>query len=378
MSAFTWSPKWSHPQESFWSLANKIAFANTTTVSEVLGYLGGVLPEHRDVILFPEVHTAIAVASALQLDSGMAARSVFSALGALQRLAVREHWQLGIRYCPSCIDVCMHRTYFQDTRIERCQLHGLALLETCPYCGRPLDPLCRAAWCCNFCGFPLVVPGDDWAHKFEGEPSPSSHCTLAEGLLPATAVLAGGQGRSVHGPLVNRNRLADKVFEEHAACTHSLLGEHRGCLALESELGTMLERPAQYRCPVAAAAICAASHLGVSAQGVRGGWPNARAQVSGAFALNQLERLLAETLVSEHAATVQAAVRDWYCEALVAFRDAAAVGGFTALWQPGERTSRAGQSVMRDASSTASFEVKAAQLVASAGRFCTLKNRHAD
>lgn len=359
MTAFAWSEGWFHPLESFWSIACKIAHGNETTVRQVVRYLGRVLVRHRESLLFPSVQTALAVCKELNLDSGQAAGSLFAAIGESQPLNLREHWRIGVRYCPRCLANLVHRTYFQDTRNERCKEHGDVLLQACPHCGRMLDPLGSAAWTCNFCRYSLCGPSSKWTEEFKRGAAMAG--SAAQATRSTGALLAWSTPSGLGGHVVNRHLLTDCVYEEHAAFTHSLLGGHLECLEHDGNIEMAAVRPVQFRCPIAAAAIVTAGRLGICTQGVSGAWPEYRATISSSIALNQLEYLLSNTAVNQHPAVVRGAVRGWYVEALEVFARAARSGARSALWTPSAHVSWAPDILS-----------KTEQLVSEAGRYCTI------
>jgi hypothetical protein len=96
----------------------------------------------------------------------------------------------------------------------------------------------------------------------------------------------------------------------------------------------MTSGPFEFLCPIAAAAIVSARSLGISAQGVSGGWQNSRPIVAGATALRHLESLLSQVSIEKQDDFVRRAVRGWYLEAMETFVEAAQSGHFAAQWTP--------------------------------------------
>lgn len=362
---FTWNKAWFHPRESLWSIANKIAYANATTVQQVLEYLGGVFSRQRERLLFPGVELVVKLAGMLGLDSRLAAVNMFAGMGETQPLGIREIWRIGIRFCPVCLNSFSHRTEFQDSRNAFCSEHGTRLQDVCPHCGRCLDPLCQIPWSCNSCGYSLVAPGLKWYLDFAGGPAPGRQ---AEASSPAAFTLAS----NCEGP-PTRWRLCDMLYEEHAACAHSLMAGHLDCLSADSALEFAVYRPVSFRCPIAAATIVLAKRLGIFAQGATGGWPNSRPLISESSALRQLEYLLSQVPVGFHDALIREAVRTWYVESLSCFLDSAKAG-VDALWEP----SLNDDLILRKSGTQGPWvgekSSKVENLIASAGTFCAIKS----
>jgi hypothetical protein len=362
---FTWNKAWFHSGESLWSIANKIAFANSTTVQQVLEYLGNVFVRHRERLMFPAVELILRMAGMLGLDSRLVALSMFAAVGERQPLNIREVWRIGIRFCPVCLDGFNHLTEFQDSRKAFCPEHGARLQDVCPHCGRRFDPLCQLPWSCNFCGFSLVKPGSRWFLDFEGGPT---HQRQAEVALPTDIPLT-----SRHGSTPSRIRLCDIVYEELAGCAHSLAADHLDCMRVESALEFAVYRPVNFQCPMAAATIVLAKRLGIFAEGATGGWPNSRPVISESTALRQLEYLLSRVPVEWQDSLIREAVRAWYLEALSCFLEAARAGEAAVLWEPSMNEDLAQTRAETRRPWAGETLSKLEHLAASAATFCTAK-----
>lgn len=323
MTAFAWSPTWCHDHESFWSVSNKIAFANDASVTEVVCYLLGTSPRRREALLFPEPAEVLHASEVLGLDSRAVARHMFAGLRQ-PTFSDREPWRVGVRYCATCLQQCFHLTGFQDTRLQTCPIHRTPLKTACPFCGRLIDPLCPRAWSCSYCGAVLASPAGSWPVAFQREPH-LELCVSSNSLV----VRGGGDSASLSAV-----QLADVVFEELMSVSHVHMGAHQSCLAAHAHLEGAAARPIPFTCPVAAAAIVCASRLGVPLPGAFGSWFRGRPQVSGALAWTQLQYLVERQPSASPRSLARDAVRGWYVGALEFFVSAAAGGTYEGCWVP--------------------------------------------
>ena len=157
---------------------------------------------------------------------------MFATIGGPPELGVRERWCLRIRYCPVCIEGCVHRTLFQDQTVTHCPVHQVKLSDACGYCGRAVDPLCSWAWTCNDCGRPLADPGGDWSQIFRAGAGDAAW------KQPSRL-----RRRDVQLEGIEDWKLLSFVYEEHAAMAHALLAKHRDCIGLSASLAQLREEP---------------------------------------------------------------------------------------------------------------------------------------
>ena len=319
-----WNTRWYQPGESLWSVANKLAYAACASVKDVL-YLLAVVADSREAWLFPSTDQAIAVCELLELPLSLAKGQLFADVCGLPGLQEREHWQLGVRYCPHCIQGFVHRTAFQDLRQTHCPVHQAPLLSGCPACKSSLDPACEQPWSCSHCGLELVGPGTAWTRQFKAGPT----------LEPVTAmhpVVPAVQPIWMPDQLLRR-WVAQVAFEEHSALWSTLLGEHAACTHKDFDVCNVDSMPTRFTCPVAGAAWLSAKSMGIRPQFYGGGWPATRPE-AGAGLANAV--FLVSTLPAEEVdAAVRALVRQWSLELLEAFGSAAEAGETYANWASG-------------------------------------------
>lgn len=323
MNLYSWNPAWYQPGESFWSVANKLAFVSTSTVAEVFVQLAGVHRNARESWLFPnEAHAATARAS-LHLPVGMGSQ-LFADVSGAPDLSTRCEWQLAIRHCPLCFEGFVHRLVFQDIRTRCCPVHGCELVDVCPSCLAPLDPLCPEAWTCSDCLQPLVDPGRGWAAKFSSGRGGFVTPRLQGGLTPPQVLVWGVQ--------VDRRRVVQDAYEEHSAICAALLGRHHDCIPGESEAAMVNGPQVYFDCPLAASALFLAGQLGFVAQCADGAWipPKPR----GTPALRVLESLLSKVAAAHHPEVTRVLARKWFTEILGTFSEASARGEPSACWSP--------------------------------------------
>lgn len=319
-----WKPAWYQHGESLWSVANKLAYAACASVRDVLRLLAGVVEHCREGWLFPTTDQAVAVCELLEVPLTVAKGQLFADVRGLPSLREREHWQIGIRYCPHCLDGFVHRTAFQDLRLTHCPVHQVLLQAGCPKCKSALDPAGPSPWACSFCGYELVMPGPAYPKQFRAGPVLK---TFAAGLpvVPARPIILPHR--------VLQEWAARIAYEEHSAIWSTLLGDHVDCAAKDFDVCNVDFMPARFTCPVAGAAWMSAKTFGIRPQFASGGFflknPSAGAGLETAA-------FLATTLAaSDVDQQVRALVRLWTLELLEAFAAAAAAGMTRADWDGG-------------------------------------------
>jgi hypothetical protein len=318
-----WNPRWYQAGESLWSVANKLAWAASASVADVLAILAGVVKRCREAWLFPSMEQARVLCGHLGLSVEVAKGQLFADICGMPKLQEREHWQIGIRFCPICLEGFVHRTHFQDRRVTHCLAHGVPLQEGCPACGAHLDPMCKQAWCCSYCSTVLSIPGNSWPSQFRQGPSQQ--------------VLQGPWTAPDQSPVwrcpPTRRRLGELAYEEHSAIWSVYLGTHAGCARRELDCINAFAMPVRFKCPVACAAVMTATMLGIAPQFVSGAWVDPRPRA--ALALGILEStLLWEVPSAELQTRVRDMTRLWVLEAIEAFVAAALLGKEVAHWHP--------------------------------------------
>lgn len=321
----SWDTAWYQDGESLWTVANKVAYAAYATVEEVFEKVAGVGGHLREAWLFPSTSHAIGVCRHLDLPLSAAKGQLFASVGGIPTLEERSSWQLGIRFCPACLDGFVHRTAFQNRSTQTCPLHGCRLSELCPHCMSPIDPLCKAAWTCNDCGTPLVEPGRGWPQKYRAGPTVN--------ISDALPVVAWPMREEVRwNPHVNRRQAVHWAFEEHAALCSVMLGRHRACVDHENNAKVSTRSPVHFNCPMGAAAAFTAQQFGFSAQCILGEWVPSRPLLG--VGLRNLEALLGQTQERDQPDRTRELVRAWFVEALAAFVHAGRRGDNAAFWTP--------------------------------------------
>lgn len=325
MSALVgWKPGWYQPGESLWSVANKLAYAACASVRDVLRLLAGVVDHCREGWLFPTTDQAVAVCELLEVPLTAAKGQLFADVRGLPSLEEREHWQIGIRYCPHCLAGFVHRTAFQDLRLTHCPVHQVPLLAGCPKCKSALDPAGPSPWACSFCAYELVMPGAAYPKQFRAGP------VLKTFPARPPAVLA----RPITMPQRVLQEWAARIaYEEHSAIWSTLLGDHADCTQKDFDVCNVDFMPARFTCPVAGAAWMSAKTFGIRPQFASGGFflknPSAGAGLVSAV-------FLATTVdAGDVDARVRALVRLWTLDLLEAFAAAAAAGQTCADWDGG-------------------------------------------
>lgn len=321
MRLHDWNPAWYQPGESLWSVANKLAFVAAASVAEVFADLAGVFRHAREAWLFPRPAQAQAIRASLELPHGLG-RSIFAVEDGAPDLEERSHWQLAIRFCPTCLAGFMHQVAFQDLRIARCPVHHCELTDLCPVCRSPLDPLCPEAWTCADCGHRLVTPGLRWPAEFSAGPAQAAPAARSR---PGTTV-SPGWGH------VDRRRVVQDAYEEHSALCSAFLGRHHACLSREGYAAMASGPSVFFDCPLASGALFLASQLGFAAQCSDGAWIPARPWANPA--LTALEALLWNLPQDQQRRAARAVTRAWFAEVLESFTQAAAAGRPQAIWTP--------------------------------------------
>jgi hypothetical protein len=318
-----WRREWLHESESFWSVANKIAWVLAASVREVVRGLTGAIPSFRERVLFPGRRALIQVSDMLRVNAAVEGRQMFAGVELPRLLQVRERWLLAVRFCPECIRGGVHRTYFQDLNYDTCLTHGCALCDTCPRCWRPLDPICVEPWSCNVCGTPLFCPSRDWNQAFIRGP--------VVDWMPTTLPWVHHKcddNPSSHYEACVTNQLA---FEAIAALTSVFLARHADCAHRELALdGTFA---VGFECPLGAAAAALANQLGTP-QAIKGGWPESRPRTWNAHAIWGLAEFISRARGSDRHLLTRGAVQLWFREAVISFAAAARLGKEHAVWVP--------------------------------------------
>jgi hypothetical protein len=320
-----WKRSWYQPGESLWSVANKLAYAACASVQDVLRILAGVLDHCREGWLFPTTERAIAVCELLEVPLSDAKGALFADVRGLPSLQERERWQIGIRYCPRCIEGFVHRTAFQDLRLTHCLVHQVPLQAGCPKCKSALDPAGPSPWACSFCGYELVSPGAGWTRKFRDGP-------VLKPCAPAKPPAVAARPITLRSKVL-QEWVAQVAYEEHSAIWSSLLGTHAGCTHKDFDVCNVDFMPARFTCPIAGAAWLSAKTFGIRPQFASGGFflknPCAGAGLDTAA-------FLATTLPAVDVdRQVRALVRMWTLDLLEAFAAAAAAGKSCADWDGG-------------------------------------------
>ena len=170
MNGLAWNPQWWHRAESFWSLLNKMAYANVTSLGDILDFLGfSEAKGQRSLLCGPSAEKAVQLCLALELSPAVAT-TLFASVGP-QQFQARNCNRLALRWCPACLEQHFHAVIFQDFRLSHCPWDGSRLLDGCPKCGRKVDPVGNAAWVCNYCSTRVNRPGAKWLNEFKTAPN---------------------------------------------------------------------------------------------------------------------------------------------------------------------------------------------------------------
>lgn len=338
-----WNPAWHREGESFWSAANKVAFANFWSVPEAVRVLSGVTgPLQRLLFVSASVDVAVAVCKVLRISAAVA-RQLFTSLGTMS-LVDRQYLSLSLRWCPACLQQGFHSGIFQDWRVWTCPRHGQNLLERCPNCLRGVDPLCALPWTCSYCQHELFRPDQSWVPAFrspidfqwsslekstllqidEVRESPVnthyySRGSFAKGSSPEKVALA--------------TQAAEWAYEEAAALTDSLLCGHRDCVANHVQASMVQFDPVHFSCPVAGALTHVGAWFDFQAMGVSGSWVGGIRPAPG-LVNSWLEWELREVPGWARRLYVRESFRAWLMDAIANFKAADDLGLQTVSWRP--------------------------------------------
>lgn len=346
MNGLAWNPMWWHRAESFWSLLNKMAYANVTSPREILDFLGFSEAKGQRSLLFnPSAGRAVQLCLALEL-SPAAATSMFTAVGRL-RFPVRQASRLAVRWCPVCLAQNFHSALFQNFWLSHCPWHGSLLLDSCPKCRRKIDPLAETAWTCNSCATKIHTPGLRWIDAFKSTPDHGVPVVARGGERLEYEDVPDAQGftryRRHDALAMPTNNSASSwqhaystlcvAYEEVAALTDTLFEKHRNCFAGEGRAAYPRYEPTTFTCPVAGANARVLGLFGAVAEAAHGGWIPQSIRAEGTLSAQVAYRLEAypewcKPLIC------QELVRGWISEALISFTEAAQNGSNKVAWRP--------------------------------------------
>lgn len=289
MIGLPWSVSWFQPGMSAWAIACRIAFVSTAPLRAVLEHLSGATAHWRTPLWFQTSEPRTHLATELGL-SERALSDIF--LGPVpERLAERQHACLRLRWCPRCLDSWYHSAQFQDTRLDRCPVHGCLLQDRCPRCDRAVDPLGVVPWYCSSCRSYLAQPPSDWLDAFERPvPSVPKMSFAEEGgagesatlFVPACADVVAPDSADSYRYLAWRQHF---LFEDACAVWDTLGKAHRACALDEPQAGLSQYSAVEFSCPVAGALLHAYGKLDVAAE-LRRGWHVWRATTMAVYGLS--------------------------------------------------------------------------------------------
>jgi ribosomal protein L37AE/L43A len=325
MNGLAWNPKWWHQAESFWSLLNKLAYANVTSLGEILDFLGfSEAKGQRSLLFSPSAGRAVQLCLALELSPSVAT-SLFASIGP-RRFEARSCTRLALRWCP---------------------WHGSRLRDSCPKCGRKIDPVGNAAWTCNGCLSKINSPGAKWLNEFKIAPNqgvPVTALTEHFEYVPARAVQGLKRYRqhctpdAPHKPASSwqlEYLCLSVAYEEGAALADTVFQQHRNCFLGEGRAANPAYEPTTFTCPIAGATAKVLGLFGTTTEAARGEW-----MVQSKMAQYTLNGLAASQLDNYpdwcHTFIVQELVRGWLSEALPAFIEAAKTGSDKVAWRPSQ------------------------------------------
>ena len=101
MKHLAWNPVWVQAYESIVSIATKLAFVNTASVSDIASLLVGALPTSRQALWLPDSHTALEAFRRLGINASTAANH-FWRIGRTP-IQDRVNLRLGLRWCAKCM-----------------------------------------------------------------------------------------------------------------------------------------------------------------------------------------------------------------------------------------------------------------------------------
>lgn len=325
MISLPWSTSWFQAGMSVWAIACRIAFVSTAPLRTVLKHLSAANERWRSPLWFSSAGSEAHLASELGLTE--AALSATFLGPPPERLVDRQHVCLRLRWCPTCMERWYHSAQFQDTRLDRCPVHGCLLIDRCPHCDRAIDPLGELAWFCHSCKRYLTQPPADWLDDFERVVRAVPRQSLAEeGGATELSTLFVPASDDIKAPDVfdSFRYMAWRqqfMFEDACAIWDTLGQAHRGCVHDEPQAGLNQYSAVEFNCPVAGALLHAYGDLDVVAE-VRRGWYVWHATVTSARGLT-LPLGLPDWVVP---AVTRAAGRRAVLEDLKSFRRAADLG----------------------------------------------------
>lgn len=345
MNGLAWNPQWWHRAESFWSLLNKMAYANVTSLGDILDFLGfSEAKGQRSLLCGPSAEKAVQLCLALEL-SPASATSMFASVGRL-RFSDRQPSRLALRWCPVCLAQNFHCALFQNFWLSHCPWHGSLLLDSCPKCRRKIDPLADTAWTCNSCLTKVHTPGFQWIDAFKSALNHGVPVIAREKHLEYEDVpdAQGFTRYHRHDALaMPTNNSASSwqraystlcvAYEEVAALTDTLFQKHRHCFAGEGRAANPHYEPTTFTCPVAGANAKVLGLFGAVSEAAHGGWiPQSKLAE---FTLSAQVAYLLEVYPEWcHALICQEMVRGWISEALISFTEAGQNGSNKVAWRP--------------------------------------------
>jgi hypothetical protein len=342
VTTLVWRPEWHRPHESFWSVLNKLAFANDTSVGEILAHLVGSARALRSMTLTVEPRIAMLICRALRLAFSHAAQ-LFAGVRPVP-LEHRQWLQIGLRWCPKCLEEGFHSVVFQDWRVLKCPWHGCQVMDCCPDCRCAVDPLSAAPWRCNVCDCELYRPPREWLSAFRAVPLWVEQCAPASrhGIQVTPAgdalrfcVVEGGD--QVKGGRLLTGRYAETVvtqaaFEELSSLSEVVFPDHDDCLTSHHHLCMVQCSIMSFECIPAAAVVRTGAVFGLGLSEGEVGWASGE-HVAGRYLHALLRADLEELPDWCHRPYAQAVARALLADALSDFRTAHEHQR-TSEWQP--------------------------------------------
>lgn len=344
MKQLAWNPAWVQPFESFGSISTKIGFLSTASVQDIVTVLIGASGTSRRSLWLPDAQALLACCDLLGIDSKQAGDHVFR-VGA-PALPERASMRLALRWCPECLLDHYHSALFQDQLRTRCPWHGAPLLEACPFCTSPVDPLRLDGWRCSRCQTPLVEPPKGWLRSFKVVLDRSlAQDRIAGSIgLSSTGINADGslalacRDAQAHGAddWADRHEYEERwiqwlAFEELSALSDAILGQHSHCLGSEWPASRLEFTPTRFECPGAAAITNAMAWVGVKPQEL-GGWLDVARRSGDQFGIILQAALTHPRWLVPF--VVREIVRSWVLDALRAYSSAALSGQYFVEWRP--------------------------------------------
>lgn len=344
MRQLAWNPLWVQSYESILSVAIKVAYVNTASVTDIASMVVGATPTSRKPLWLPESDIASAACHLLDIDDADL-KNHFGFVG-MAVLDERANFRMALRWCPKCLEEHFHSALFQDVRRSHCPWHDVLLRDSCPRCNGAVDPIKLDGWRCSNCCMSLATPPKDWLARFKvrlTRPAPNERwlATYSYNAVVDPALKLITYKYNDHAEF-GINEWAQQyeseevwiqslVFEESCAIADSLLADHSKCLNVELLAANLDLAPTRFDCPAAAAIVHAIAWLGTRAQEL-GGWPERVRNRSCDFAvlldtLHQGQRWIAPFVVRE-------TVRRWTFDSLIAFTNAAKAGAYALEWRP--------------------------------------------